>query len=68
MSDNPDHRVGNRDKNVGWYLADPPNLSDSTRDVLENYSHIQPDQVIEHVLKVRDIAWGIYPYPYCLQF
>lgn len=59
MSDHPDHQVGNRDKSVGWYLPDAPDLSDSTRDVLENYSHIESDQVIPHVLKVVSNIWAL---------
>jgi hypothetical protein len=57
--------VGTKDKNVRWYTAE---LSDekvhaSTRELLENYSKIPSDQVVPHILKIRERAWDIFPYP-----
>ena len=47
-----DKGVGTRDKTVEWYNTSLDDISDSTRDVLENYSKIPSDQVIPHCLKI----------------
>jgi len=66
--DHPDKQVGSRDKDVGWYLKNIENVSDSTRALLENYSKIPSDQVVSHCLKIRDQAWDVFPYPCIGQF
>ncbi|KAF2222404.1 methyltransferase domain-containing protein [Elsinoe ampelina] len=53
----------NSDKSVDWYAKEGPNVSPTTREVLEKYSKIPPDQVVKHCLEIRDRAWQIYPYP-----
>lgn len=47
-----DLRMGSRNKNVGWYTPTLENISDAQRDLLENYSKIEPDRVIPHILEV----------------
>ncbi|KAF4555709.1 Methyltransferase trt5-like protein [Elsinoe fawcettii] len=62
-SGNPDQQVGSRDKSVTWYVKEGPNVSTTTREVLEKYSNIPSDEVVDHCLAIRDKAWEIYPYP-----
>lgn len=45
-------KIGTRDKSVGWYTPTLDNISDIQRDLLENYSHIEPNSVIPHILEV----------------
>jgi hypothetical protein len=45
-------RIGSRDKNVGWYSSNLETLTAAQRDLFENYSHIPPDSVIPHILRV----------------
>src|SRR6266498_1279326 len=52
-----------RGQDVSYYLKDGPNLTQQARSLLENYSHIPPDQVNSHVRAIRDIAWDVWPYP-----
>lgn len=44
-----------------------PNIDEKlvpeTRELLEKYSHIPPEQQSQHVHKVRDLAWDIRAYP-----
>ena len=47
---NPDIKAQN--KNVQWYKADLETVSPQARELLENYSHIPPDEVIPHILKI----------------
>lgn len=59
------------DKRVKWF--EPyPNESEvppaATRRLLETYSGIPSDKVFEHVVKLRDEAWEIFPYPCIGQF
>ena len=46
---NPDIKA--QIKNVQWYKADLETVSPQARELLENYSHIPPDEVIPHILK-----------------
>jgi len=39
-----------RDQN-SWYQEGRPNLSESTQELLEKYSKIPADQVVEHCMK-----------------
>ncbi|PCG89578.1 Hypothetical protein PENO1_103850 [Penicillium occitanis (nom. inval.)] len=56
-------RAASRDKNVGWYLQGIPTLTETQCDLLENYSNIPADEVVPHVLKMRDELWEVYPFP-----
>jgi len=38
-------------------------LGGSARELLENYSKIPSAEVEEHVYKIRDEAWAVFPYP-----
>lgn len=38
------------------------------RTLLEEYSHVEPDQVVAHVVKTRNEAWAVHPYPCLGQF
>lgn len=44
--------VGSKNKNVGWFAKAIPELQSAARDLLENYSGIPKDKVIEHVLDI----------------
>ncbi|KAH8804396.1 hypothetical protein F5884DRAFT_859021 [Xylogone sp. PMI_703] len=50
-------------KDVAWYRQD---LSEDTigemRSVLERYSKIPSERVVDHIKEVRDKAWEVYPY------
>ena len=41
-----------QDKKVQWYQSDLETVSPQARELLENYSHILPDEVIPHILKI----------------
>ena len=41
-----------RDKDVQWYQTDLETVSPQARELLEKYSHIPPDKVIPHILKI----------------
>ncbi len=45
-------RIGSRDKNVSWYNSNLEALTAAQRDLFENYSHIPPNVVIPHILRV----------------
>lgn len=53
-----------------WFDEDPTasQIPQETRALLESYSKIPPDEVFDHVVKVRDEAWQIFPYPCIGQF
>ncbi|KAF2202498.1 hypothetical protein GQ43DRAFT_448053 [Delitschia confertaspora ATCC 74209] len=58
------------DRRVPWYdekLKDAQ-LTHAARQLLEIYSDVPSDQVTDHVVKVRDEAWNIFPYPCIGQF
>ncbi|KFY75014.1 hypothetical protein V499_04993 [Pseudogymnoascus sp. VKM F-103] len=50
-------------KDSPFYKPTLDNLSKEARDLLENYSGIEPDRVVPHVEEIRDRAWAIFPYP-----
>lgn len=47
-----EHQIGSKSKEVGWY--DPPitAVAEPVRDLLENYSHYQPDEVIPRTIEM----------------
>ncbi|KAG4438614.1 hypothetical protein IFR05_005897 [Cadophora sp. M221] len=56
-------KIDPRDKNNSWYDLTLKNLGSSGRELLENYSKIPSAEVEDHVYKIRDEAWNIFPYP-----
>ena len=59
MSDRPEIKQslrGSEGKNIPWYEQDLESLEEPARRLLETYSHIPFDQVIPHILAVRDHA------------
>jgi len=59
-----------QDKSVAWFtekLTDTQ-LSPEACHLLETYSGIPHDEVVDHIIKVRDEAWNIFPYPCIGQF
>ncbi|TVY67440.1 Methyltransferase trt5 [Lachnellula suecica] len=65
-TDVPDARakIGRREKDVPWYNPDMGDkLGKPARELLENYSGIPASEVEEHVYRIRDEAWDIFPYP-----
>ncbi|KAH0350239.1 hypothetical protein KCU81_g2702, partial [Aureobasidium melanogenum] len=55
--------VGTRDKNVDWYQAELEDVNPQARSVLETYCKIPSDEVVPHVLRIREKAWEVFPYP-----
>lgn len=53
------------DKNVAWYFEQPPDeyLTPAVRHLFETYSNIPAEKVVDHIVKVRNESWDIYPYP-----
>ena len=39
-------------KNVPWYTEELPKIPEETRKLLEEYSHIPPDEVEKHVIDI----------------
>ncbi|PMD12413.1 hypothetical protein NA56DRAFT_613500 [Hyaloscypha hepaticicola] len=57
-------KIQERSKDVPWYNPDVGNkLGGSARELLENYSKIPASEVEDHVYKIRDEAWSVFPYP-----
>lgn len=48
-----------------FYLPSPPPLDKETLEVFEEYSGLAPDEVVPHIIKVREKAWNSSPFP-CL--
>ena len=59
-----------RDKDVAWYRARPneDQIGPEARQLLESYSNISPEDVEDHIVKVREEAWEVFPYPCIGQF
>jgi SAM-dependent methyltransferase len=53
-----------------WFDERPSEsqIPPSVRQLLQTYSGIPPDDVVEHVVKLRNEAWQIHPYPCIGQF
>ncbi|THW49550.1 hypothetical protein D6C86_08622 [Aureobasidium pullulans] len=60
--------VGTKDKSVDWFQPELEDVNAQARSVLETYSNIPSDQVVPHVLRIRDTAWEVFPYPCIGQF
>jgi hypothetical protein len=50
-------QAASRDTNVGWY--DPPitTVGESTRELLEQYAHFPPDEVIARLMEAVSIPY-----------
>lgn len=61
-------QIGSKDRSVGWY--DPPitSIPKPVRDLLENYSHVPPEEVIPRIIETRDKIWDVFPWPCVGQF
>ncbi|KAJ6017898.1 hypothetical protein N7451_001277 [Penicillium sp. IBT 35674x] len=46
-----------------WYKTDFEEMPEPAKTMLEKYSKILPDQVLQHVNDVRDRAFEVFPYP-----
>ncbi|OLN87741.1 hypothetical protein CCHL11_05659 [Colletotrichum chlorophyti] len=53
---------GDKNKAAPWYSAEAE-ISPESRKMLEEYSHIPPEEVQDHVLTIRDKIWDVFPYP-----
>ncbi|CAI7574484.1 unnamed protein product [Penicillium palitans] len=47
----------------GWYQSNVTTIDPEARSLLEEYSGLQHDEVLSHVLALRDEAFKIFPYP-----
>ncbi|KAL0936799.1 methyltransferase domain-containing protein [Colletotrichum truncatum] len=56
--------IGDKNKAAPWYMPTlEGEISTESRELLENYAHIAPEDVKEHVLTMRDKIWDVFPYP-----
>ncbi|OJJ69697.1 hypothetical protein ASPBRDRAFT_57324 [Aspergillus brasiliensis CBS 101740] len=46
-----------------WYQTSVTAIDPAAQSMLENYSKLKPEEVIPHVLALRDKAFQIFPYP-----
>ncbi|KAI1408090.1 hypothetical protein F5Y13DRAFT_173342 [Hypoxylon sp. FL1857] len=46
-----------------WLQSDVKDIDPAAREVLEKYSGIAPEEVVPHVLAIRDKAFALYPWP-----
>lgn len=55
---------------VAWFDEKPSEsqILPSARGLLETYSGIPPQEVVQHIVRLRDEAWQIFPYPCIGQF
>ncbi|ORY10664.1 hypothetical protein BCR34DRAFT_566521 [Clohesyomyces aquaticus] len=62
--------MSSRDETVASFDDQPSDgqISPAARLLLERYSGISPDKVIQHIVAVRAKAWDIFPYPCIGQF
>lgn len=45
-------RIGSKEKSVGWYVQSFPGTPEDTRELLESYARLHPDEVDSHVLAI----------------
>ncbi|KAL4884599.1 hypothetical protein BJY04DRAFT_215060 [Aspergillus karnatakaensis] len=50
-------------RDVDWYHQTLTWLPKTTSDLLYHYSGIPREDIIQHIHKIRDKAWDIFPYP-----
>ncbi|KAF1345049.1 hypothetical protein BDV97DRAFT_40293 [Delphinella strobiligena] len=55
--------AGQDNKSLPWYKEAPTELDSSPAELLLTYSGMPEDQIIPHICKIRDAAWGICPCP-----
>ncbi|PSN60748.1 hypothetical protein BS50DRAFT_197398 [Corynespora cassiicola Philippines] len=62
--------VDSQDRNVAWFKEQPDGneITPEARKLLENYSKVPSDKIVEYVVNLRDEAWQIFPYPCIGQF
>jgi UDP:flavonoid glycosyltransferase YjiC (YdhE family) len=50
---------------VAWFDERPieGQIPDSARRLLETYSGIAPDAIVQHIIDIRNEAWRVHPYP-----
>lgn len=55
---------------AAWFDENPTEdqLPQATRELLETYSGVPPNEVLQHVVCLRDEAWKVHPYPCIGQF
>ncbi|KAL2274280.1 hypothetical protein FJTKL_03534 [Diaporthe vaccinii] len=51
------------DTSVPWYTHEAPKLQPEFRELITNYTNIQPQDVEKHVQTVREKAWRVAPFP-----
>ncbi|KAI4727060.1 hypothetical protein E4T49_05171 [Aureobasidium sp. EXF-10728] len=60
--------VGSKDKGSEWFQPELEDVDPAARSVLETYCNIPSAEVVPHVLRIRDEAWEVFPYPCIGQF
>lgn len=51
------------DTSVPWYFHKPPQLQSEFRELMTNYTNIQPTGIEKHVQSVHDEAWRVVGQP-----
>ena len=49
-------------KKVPWYTQNITSIAPAGHALLQHYSHIPPEEILSHVLAIRDKAFPIWPY------
>jgi hypothetical protein len=58
--------VGSKDKSVGWYDKNPPELQPAALELLEKYAGVPADKVLDHVITMvsRRLKCPPSPHPF----
>ncbi|KAI1441712.1 S-adenosyl-L-methionine-dependent methyltransferase [Annulohypoxylon stygium] len=49
-------------RDVAWYQAELKQIPETAKQIFQNYSKINEDELFSHIYRVRDEAWEILPY------
>lgn len=60
-------KIGSKDKSVGWYDQTFPGIEPAARELLEEYSHIAPEEVDQYVLAMVWCTQNSFLSPLCTQ-
>lgn len=58
--------MGTRDKSVGWYANSLKTITSEQRDLLENYSHVAPKDILTHIHKLVSHLHLNFKYQSCI--
>ncbi|PLB48427.1 hypothetical protein P170DRAFT_427511 [Aspergillus steynii IBT 23096] len=55
--------MGSQENPSGWYEQDVQSINPDAQTLLERYSGLKPEEVLPHVLSLRDEAFQVFRYP-----